>query len=480
MFYVFIVLFCFDVWLLTLFWSVKILLLVNTIFVILFLVLKRFKYLFLVFLSIFLSILSIWRFNERFLSKGFYSEKNLILTWYFTQSLWLWKCIFEDWTWRNYYIKTKKHIVLWKQYLIVWSFKKIKILTWLNNIEQYFSNPSYRFDRWLYMKQIDWRIYLANFVQLSGIYNYSIFDKIKLWIKSKIVNLYWTWENAALLLWLLVWDKSLMSNRQYRQYIGSQTVHIVAISGWNLILVSAVLWFLLFWLPFYIRLFFIFLGITGFTFIIWLDSSIFRAWIMASISIFALYFGKELLVWRLLWISALIMLIWNPYFLPYDLWFLLSFAAVWGIVVLNEVVDKRRIKYEDFYDKIRKKFWWKAFYKFVKEILFPIFWATIATLPILILFVDQVNLFWIFANLLIAFFVPVLTILGFFSLVFSFDFIIMIENLGLSYLNFIAKYFSEYTFYLKINNWIIKIVILVFIYFILGLTYWYFTRRFLR
>jgi len=201
---------------------------------------------------------------------------------------------------------------------------------------------------------------------------------------------------------------------------------------------------------------------------------------MASISIFALYFGKELLVWRLLWISALIMLIWNPYFLPYDLWFLLSFAAVWGIVVLNEVVDKRRIKYEDFYDKIRKKFWWKAFYKFVKEILFPIFWATIATLPILILFVDQVNLFWIFANLLIAFFVPVLTILGFFSLVFSFDFIIMIENLGLSYLNFFAKYFSEHTFYLKINNWIIKIVILVFIYFILGLTYWYFTRRFLR
>jgi predicted membrane metal-binding protein len=55
------------------------------------------------------------------------------------------------------------------------------------------------------------------------------------------------------------------------------------------------------------------------------DSSVIRAWIMASLMIIALYFGKSILVWRLVAIALILMLLYNPYFLPYDLGFLLSF-----------------------------------------------------------------------------------------------------------------------------------------------------------
>jgi len=89
---------------------------------------------------------------------------------------------------------------------------------------------------------------------------------------------------------------------------------------------------ILFFMPFYIRLGVILLTIIGYGFICGLDSSVFRAVLMGGMSMVALFRGREVNIWRLMSISALVMLIINPYFLAYDTGFLLSYSALIGII----------------------------------------------------------------------------------------------------------------------------------------------------
>jgi predicted membrane metal-binding protein len=50
----------------------------------------------------------------------------------------------------------------------------------------------------------------------------------------------------------------------------------------------------------------------------------------------ALFRGKEIPIWRLLSMAFITMLIINPYYLVYDVGFLMSFTAVIGIVYISQ------------------------------------------------------------------------------------------------------------------------------------------------
>jgi predicted membrane metal-binding protein len=175
-----------------------------------------------------------------------------------------------------------------------------------------------------------------------------------------------------------------------------------------------------------------------------------------------------------------LMLLYNPYFLPYDLGFLLSFWAFIGIVIFNEILDKFRIKYEKFYDKLRKNFVGRALYKSFREYILPTIWATVWVLPILLLFVGKINLLWMLANFLVVFLVPVVSILWIFTLFFPIDILIWLENKFLSYINFISYWFSKHQINLYIKGWPIKLFIFVLVYLVLAVLYFYFTKRFLK
>ena len=82
---------------------------------------------------------------------------------------------------------------------------------------------------------------------------------------------------------------------------------------------------MLFWMPFYIRNAFIILGVIFFAILAGSDSSVIRALIMSVLSLLALFWGREVQIWRLLKYAFVLMLCYNPYFLVYDLGFLLSF-----------------------------------------------------------------------------------------------------------------------------------------------------------
>jgi len=117
-------------------------------------------------------------------------------------------------------------------------------------------------------------------------------------------------------------------------YRGSGTIHIIAISGFNIALISNVI----------IRLFrrvfplrwagWLAVGaIAYYTLLVGAEPAVVRAAIMGSLAIPAHYFGRRVLGLHALVVAATIMLMFNP-FLLWDISFQLSFLATLGLMVL--------------------------------------------------------------------------------------------------------------------------------------------------
>lgn len=135
---------------------------------------------------------------------------------------------------------------------------------------------------------------------------------------------------------MLIGEKSQLKSEEYQNFVASGIVHIIAVSGGNLVMIVVFLGAVLFWVPFYLRNGLIILGVIVFALLCGGDSSVVRALIMAVLSLFALFRGREIQIWRLLKYAFVAMLCYNPFFLIYDLGFLLSFGAVIGIVIVSE------------------------------------------------------------------------------------------------------------------------------------------------
>ena len=142
-----------------------------------------------------------------------------------------------------------------------------------------------------------------------------------------------------MILGMLIGDKSQIPESEYQNFIDSGLVHLVAVSGGNILMIVVFLQCILFFLPFYVRLGVILCTIVGYSLVCGLDSSVFRAVLMGGMNMVALFRGREINIWRLLSISALFMLLVNPYFLVYDTGFLLSYAALIGIIYFEKAKE---------------------------------------------------------------------------------------------------------------------------------------------
>jgi len=88
---------------------------------------------------------------------------------------------------------------------------------------------------------------------------------------------------------MLIGDRSQIPDSEYQSFINSGLVHLVAVSGGNVLMIVIFLQFILFFLPFYVRLGVILLTIIEYGCICGLDSSVFRAVLMGGMSMFALF-----------------------------------------------------------------------------------------------------------------------------------------------------------------------------------------------
>lgn len=121
------------------------------------------------------------------------------------------------------------------------------------------------------------------------------------------------------MLGMTIGDRYLISTARYAQFITSGLVHLIAVSGGNIAIVVLFCGMLLFWVPFYVRQLLLIVVTVCYAMIIGNDSSIIRATVMGLLTLVALFPGRQLSIWRSLAYAWVGMLIYNPYYLLYDL-----------------------------------------------------------------------------------------------------------------------------------------------------------------
>jgi len=305
--------------------------------------------------------------------------------------------------------------------------------------------------------------------------NLWVISKLRRNLQESIIQAYGKNRITWLILWLLIGDRSQIPPWDYSNFINSWLVHIIAVSGGNIIMIVIFLWLILFFLPFYIRNFVILISIIFYWLICWLDSSVFRAAVMWWLWILALFRWKEINIRRAMSISFILLLFINPYYLVYDIGFLFSFAAVIGIIYLNEKTktlelgnNNLELGNNNFMIKIVKlknKKIKSAFKYFFQNYIIPSLWATFGIFPIMIFFMWKINLISIVWNLFILPLVPFLMIYWFigtfiFNLFWS-QRILLPEKILINYVYWISNLISQYWIYLTVDSQRLKYLILI-------------------
>jgi competence protein ComEC len=214
---------------------------------------------------------------------------------------------------------------------------------------------------------------------------------------------------SGLALGLLLGVKGAISEELEDSFRRSGVIHIVVLSGYNIMLVVGFVLFILGRL-FRAKARFV-LGVAAiicFACLVGFSATVVRASIMATLLLFVELTGRRYDALRALLVAGIFMLILNPYLLLYDVGFQLSFVATWGLIVFSPVVEK----------------WVSALPTTlgIRTLVAATVATQVAVLPLLLYQIGEVSLVSIIANVLILPIVPVamlfaflLGIVGFFS-----------------------------------------------------------------
>ena len=153
---------------------------------------------------------------------------------------------------------------------------------------------------------------------------------------TAVINQNFNRESAALLNTLLLGKRSDLDENIYQQYVDAGAVHILAISGLHVGIITAILLLLLQKMPnlgFYrpLRYFILLAGLWTFALIAGASPSVLRATIMFSFVGLGTLIRRKQGRFDALMLSMLFLLLINPYYL-YDVGFQLSYAAVFSIL----------------------------------------------------------------------------------------------------------------------------------------------------
>ncbi len=175
--------------------------------------------------------------------------------------------------------------------------------------------------------------------------------------------------------------------------------HIIAISGYNITIITAIVSSLLFFLPIRWRVAPVILMIGAFTLFVGAGPPVVRAAIMGSLGLLAVVLERQAHTRLLILWSAAAMSVWNPRLLWYDAGFQLSFAAVIGLNELSPLLHRA-------FARVPTAFG-------IRTGLEATMAAQIATLPLIIVLFRRISLIAPVANILVAPLVPLAMLFGF-------------------------------------------------------------------
>jgi competence protein ComEC len=148
-------------------------------------------------------------------------------------------------------------------------------------------------------------------------------------------------ESAALAGGIVIGGRTGLSQELRDSFITSGLVHVIVLSGYNVMIVAEWMMALLALLTTSRRIravagalaLLLFVGIAGFS------ATAIRATLMALIALYARATGRTYTASRALFAAILLMLIWNPLYLVYDPGFGLSVAATAGLIWLSPLFE---------------------------------------------------------------------------------------------------------------------------------------------
>lgn len=381
-------------------------------------------------------------------------QKNYNFTWTVCEVGQQWKYIIES-NDKKYLVTYSKSLWVGDVVYIFWASKPIK------PIEKIVSNL-FTFDYvwYLYMKGYSSQISASKIIVIWH-KNLWMISTIKEKLKTIIISNLWKNDCSAFLLWTLIWDQSLMSKKLSDNFRSSWLSHILVVSGWNIVLLVVFLSLVLFFLPYYLRLSVILILVFCYAILCGLDSSVLRALITGSIWIIALIFGRpanNLMILKYAYISMLLI---NPYFLVYDVWFMLSFSAVLWIICAWSVAN--RISYKNNFLR------W-----FIKDLSAPTLWASFSTLPVLLIYFWSLNLWSIIINILVApvvwFYMISWVLSSLISEFLWFNFMILLHLKITQYFFYIVALFANYWLFINSGVFYVKMFLIFFVY---SLIFWF-------
>lgn len=229
---------------------------------------------------------------------------------------------------------------------------------------------------------------------------------------------------ASLAAGILLGIKARMPRDFYEALVMTGTLHIVAASGFNVMIVATLLinMFGKIWK----RSVAIAMGVGGIIFYVLIaggSASVVRAGIMGSLTLIAYYWGRPTEAKWLLWVTAFVMVMVDPMMLT-DVGFQLSVAATGGLLYFEPVLDHKSselLKSSELKKQTclpaRQGYepcWGR---RFAKEYLLPTLVATACTAPVIWWHFGRLSWIGVGVNLLILPLIPLIMLLSALALV---------------------------------------------------------------
>ncbi|MCK5471696.1 ComEC/Rec2 family competence protein [Candidatus Gracilibacteria bacterium] len=199
---------------------------------------------------------------------------------------------------------------------------------------------------------------------------------------------------------LLIGSRRGIPEKVLENFNATGLTHIIAISGYNIALVIALITALFgSFVPRRFQFPLAVVFVATFTLLVGANPAVVRAAVMGLLAFYALTHGRQYHAGLAIMFTAAVMIFVNPKILLHDVSFQLSFAAVAGLLFVSPLLEK-------YFEKIPNKF-------AIRESLLLTLSAQITAVPLIVFYFDRLSLVSPLANILVAPAIPLAMLLGF-------------------------------------------------------------------
>ena len=212
-------------------------------------------------------------------------------------------------------------------------------------------------------------------------------------------------DGAGLLAGTMFGDTSLLSPSTKNNFKIAGLSHLMAVSGANMTMISQLIFKILFFLHLRKRVIITIPFLLIFTLFVGANAAVLRAFLMAIISLWGTFLGKPYLAIRALALTVILIFIYDPSIVLYDIGFQLSSAATFGLLFSVK-----------FFERCLNFIPWKSF----QDTCCITLAATLFTSPLLLFYFSSMSLLAPLINVLLTPLLSLLSIGGYLFLSISF------------------------------------------------------------